>query len=40
LWWGCEQVAVEGLVKYGIRSLILSGYLALVWKTERPLLSI
>jgi len=33
LWWGCEQMAVEGVVKYLVRTLALLGFASLlVWK--------
>ena len=38
LWWGAEQVAVEGGVKYLLRMAVLLGYLMLVWRKERPAL--
>jgi len=37
LWWGCEQVAVEGLVKYGVRGAALFCAVGVMWKLERPM---
>ncbi len=38
LWWGCEQLALEGVVKYGVRAVLLAGYLGVIWRMERPVL--
>ena len=38
LWWGCEQVALEGLVKYGLRTLALIAFLTIAWRKERTAL--
>jgi O-antigen/teichoic acid export membrane protein len=35
LWWGCEQLVVEGVVKYGVRAVLLIAFILLVWKQER-----
>ncbi len=35
LWWGAEQVPLEGVVKYVVRSAVLLGYVAMVWRKER-----
>ena len=35
LWWVCEQVALEGVVKYAVRSAVFLGYMAMVWRKER-----
>jgi hypothetical protein len=37
LWWGGEQVALEGWVKYALRFIVITIYAAYVWKVERPL---
>lgn len=39
VWWGCEQVALEGVMRYGLRSAVLIGCLAAAWKAERPFAS-
>ncbi|MCW5899812.1 MAG: oligosaccharide flippase family protein [Flavobacteriales bacterium] len=38
LWWGAEQVALDGLVKYGVRLVLLGGYLAAIWRMEHSAL--
>jgi O-antigen/teichoic acid export membrane protein len=35
LWWGAEQLALEGALKYALHGLLLLGYLAVVWRKER-----
>ena len=37
-WWGCEQVAVEGVMKYALRAVVLITYILFVLKTERTTL--
>ncbi|MFZ1692392.1 MAG: polysaccharide biosynthesis C-terminal domain-containing protein, partial [Flavobacteriales bacterium] len=39
VWWGCEQVALDGVMKYGLRAAVLIGCLATAWKAERTLAS-
>lgn len=34
LWWGCEQVALEGILKYAIRSIALFLFVAIAWRRE------
>lgn len=34
LWWGCEQVALEGVVKYGSRTVVLLVFIGVVWRQE------
>lgn len=36
LWWGCEQLPVEGVLSYAIRALAFAAYVGIVWKVERP----
>jgi O-antigen/teichoic acid export membrane protein len=38
LWWGCEQVPLEGVARYAVRSAVLLVYLAMVWRKERTAL--
>jgi len=38
LWWGCEQVALEGVLKYALRGIVLLVFLSVVWRMERPAL--
>lgn len=35
LWWGCEQLAWEGALKYVVRSIALLIFLVLTWKQEK-----
>lgn len=35
LWWGCEQLPLEGMPKYALRTLALLGYLGVAWRLER-----
>ena len=35
LWWGCEQVVLEGVLKYGLRTAVLAGFVACVHSLER-----
>ncbi len=37
LWWGCEQVVLEGVMKYGMRAVVVVGYVVMVWKQEKPM---
>jgi len=39
LWWGAEQVALEGVMKYALRAVMLIGFLTVAWRVERPLAS-
>ena len=34
LWWGCEQLPLEGILKYGLRALVLLGFVAAAWRVE------
>ncbi|TXI76764.1 MAG: polysaccharide biosynthesis protein, partial [Flavobacteriales bacterium] len=34
LWWGCEQVALEGMLKYAVRSIALLLFVAIAWRRE------
>lgn len=38
LWWGCEQVALEGALNYALRAVVLVGYMAMAWGKERDAL--
>jgi len=38
LWWGCEQVVLEGVAKYAVRATVLTGYLGVIWRMERSVL--
>jgi O-antigen/teichoic acid export membrane protein len=38
LWWGCEQVPLEGVARYAVRSAVLLVFLAMVWRKERTAL--
>jgi len=38
LWWGCEQVPLEGVAKYAMRTPLLLGYVAVAWRMERTAL--
>lgn len=35
LWWGCEQLPLEGAVKYALRAVVLIAFLATAWRLER-----
>lgn len=35
LWWGCEQLPLEGLVEYALRGAVLLGYIGVAWRIER-----
>ena len=35
LWWGCEQVALEGVVKYGVRAVVLLAFVCFLFSRER-----
>ncbi|HEY0976208.1 MAG TPA: polysaccharide biosynthesis C-terminal domain-containing protein [Flavobacteriales bacterium] len=35
LWWGCEQLPLEGVFKYMLRSFVLLGFVAVAWRMER-----
>ena len=34
LWWACEQLPLEGALKYALRAVALLGFLATAWKLE------
>lgn len=34
LWWGCEQVALDGAMDYALRALVLFGFVGVAWKVE------
>ncbi len=38
LWWGCEQVPLEGVTTYGVRALVLVLFMVMVWRRERTTL--
>lgn len=38
LWWGCEQVALDGAASYLLRSLALLIFIAAAWRLERDAL--
>ncbi|MBV6404160.1 MAG: oligosaccharide flippase family protein [Flavobacteriales bacterium] len=38
LWWGCEQVPLEGVATYGVRALVLVLFMVMVWRRERTTL--
>jgi hypothetical protein len=38
LWWGCEQLPLEGALNYAIRAMTLAGYLGVMWRLERSAL--
>ncbi|MBS1582919.1 MAG: oligosaccharide flippase family protein [Bacteroidetes bacterium] len=33
-WWGCEQLPLAGVMKYGVRAIVLTAYLSALWKVE------
>ncbi|MCB0787649.1 MAG: oligosaccharide flippase family protein [Flavobacteriales bacterium] len=35
LWWGCEQLPMEGGMKYALRTSVLAAFVALAWWKER-----
>jgi O-antigen/teichoic acid export membrane protein len=35
LWWGCEQVALEGIGNYAMRAAALLIFLGLAWRSEK-----
>lgn len=35
LWWGCEQLRVEGFSLYAIRFLVPACFIGVVWRNER-----
>ncbi|MBL7939708.1 MAG: oligosaccharide flippase family protein [Flavobacteriales bacterium] len=37
VWWGVEQLSLEGILGYAVRGLAVLLYVAVVWRTERPL---
>ncbi len=37
VWWGVEQLSVEGMLGYAVRISAVILFVALVWRTERPL---
>jgi O-antigen/teichoic acid export membrane protein len=38
LWWGCEQVVLEGVGKYAMRTVALLIFLGLAWRSEKDAL--
>lgn len=34
-WWGCEQLPLEGMMKYGVRAIVFIVYLSAVWRKEK-----
>jgi len=38
LWWGCEQVALEGSINYVVRAVALLLFMAVVWRKESHML--
>ncbi|MBK9146813.1 MAG: polysaccharide biosynthesis C-terminal domain-containing protein [Flavobacteriales bacterium] len=36
LWWGSEQLALEGPLNYAVRAAALLAFVGVVWKIERP----
>jgi O-antigen/teichoic acid export membrane protein len=38
LWWGCEQLPLEGVPNYALRAVVLIGYVAVAWRSERAIL--
>jgi len=36
-WWACEQLPLEGVLKYAVRAGVFAGYLVVGWRSERPL---
>lgn len=35
LWWGCEQLPLEGMPKYALRAVVFIGFLFSAWRLER-----
>jgi O-antigen/teichoic acid export membrane protein len=35
LWWVCARLPLEGLLNYGLRAVVLLGFLAAAWKLEK-----
>ena len=35
LWWGAEQLPLEGVLKYAVRAVLLAAFLAMAWRNER-----
>jgi hypothetical protein len=35
LWWGCEQVALEGVGKYFLRAVVLLAFVGFLFNRER-----
>ncbi len=35
LWWGCEQLPLEGPAKYAVRAVVFLGAVGYAWKLER-----
>jgi hypothetical protein len=44
LWWGSSAAlgvtSLGGLLEYGLRAVVLAGYVAVVWKLERGALRV
>ncbi|MBL7951338.1 MAG: oligosaccharide flippase family protein [Flavobacteriales bacterium] len=38
LWWGCEQVVLEGMLNYGLRAIVLLIFLGAAWRLEKDAL--
>lgn len=38
LWWVCETLALDGVMDHALRTVALFGFLAAVWRIERPAL--
>jgi O-antigen/teichoic acid export membrane protein len=38
LWWGCEQVILDGVLKYALRSVVLLIFLGVAWRSEKDAL--
>lgn len=38
LWWAAEQLPLEGVAKYAVRTVLLMGYVAVVGRMERGVL--
>lgn len=38
MWWGAEQVMLEGVLIYAVRAVALLAFVVVVWKIERPVI--
>lgn len=36
LWWGVEQLPLEGVLNYAVRAAVLLGFMTVAWRVERP----